>query len=137
MQIVKGWTKNGQSFEKVYDVAWSDDRKPDPETGMVPPIGSTVDIPNATYTNTIGAVELKSVWTDPEFDPTPRCLLLCPRARDTDAALDDDPGAGTGHRAARDGAGHRPGTRLELADLVHAQSRGARAGRRAARPSPN
>ena len=70
VQIVKGWTKNGQSFEKVYDVAWSDDRKPDPETGMIPPIGSTVDIPNATYTNSIGGVELKSVWTDPDFDPT-------------------------------------------------------------------
>lgn len=70
IQIVKGWTKNGQSFEKVYDVAWADARKPDPESGTIPPVGSTVDVPNATYTNTIGAAELKSVWTDPEFDPT-------------------------------------------------------------------
>jgi hypothetical protein len=70
IQIVKGWTKSGQSFEKVYDVAWTDERRPDPEKGTIPPIGSTVDIPNATYTNTIGAVELKSVWTDPDFDPT-------------------------------------------------------------------
>ncbi len=70
IQIVKGWTKSGQSFEKVYDVAWTDDRKPDPESGKIPAIGSTVDIPNATYTNSIGGVELKSVWTDPDFDPT-------------------------------------------------------------------
>ena len=61
--------KNGQSFEKIYDVVWAGDRKPDKWTGVVPPIGSTVDIDNAAYTNTIGAVELKTVWTDPEFDP--------------------------------------------------------------------
>jgi len=70
IQIVKGWSKNGQSFEKIFDVVWAGDRKPDKWTGVVPPIGSTVDIENATYTNTIGAVELKTVWTDPEFDPS-------------------------------------------------------------------
>jgi hypothetical protein len=69
IQVVKGWTRSGQSFEKVYDVVWAGDRKPDKWTGVVPPIGSTVDVENATYTNTIGAVELKTVWTDPEFDP--------------------------------------------------------------------
>ena len=70
IQIVKGWSKNGQSFEKIFDVAGSGDRKADKWTGVVPPIGSTVDVENATYTNTIGAVELKTVWTDPEFDPS-------------------------------------------------------------------
>jgi Protein of unknown function (DUF3604) len=70
IQIVKGWAKKGQSFEKIYDVAWAGDRKPDFITGKVPPIGSTVDIPNATYKNTIGNVELKSVWSDPDFDPS-------------------------------------------------------------------
>ena len=70
IQIIKGWAKNGQSFEKIYDVVWSGDRKPDDVTRKVPPIGSTVDIANATYTNTIGNVELKSVWTDPDFDPS-------------------------------------------------------------------
>jgi hypothetical protein len=69
IQIVKGWTKNGQSFEKVFDVAWADDRKPD-IAGRIPPIVSTVDIAIASYSNSIGAVELKSVWTDPEFDPS-------------------------------------------------------------------
>ncbi len=70
IQIVKGWTKSGQSFEKIYDVVWAGDRKPDKWTGAAPPIGSTVDVANATYTNTIGAVELKTVWTDPAFDPS-------------------------------------------------------------------
>jgi hypothetical protein len=69
IQIVKGWTRSGQSFEKVFDVAWAGDRQPDKWTGVVPPVGSTVDVERGTYTNDIGAVELKSVWTDPEFDP--------------------------------------------------------------------
>jgi hypothetical protein len=69
IQIIKGWTKSGQIFEKVYDVAWSGDRRPDAATGKVPAVGSTVDISKATYTNTIGAAELKTVWTDPDFDP--------------------------------------------------------------------
>ena len=70
IQIVKGWTKSGQSFEKIFDVAWAGDREPDKWTGVVPPVGSTVDLEKATYTNSIGAVELKTVWTDPEFDPS-------------------------------------------------------------------
>jgi hypothetical protein len=69
IQIVKGWTKNGQSFEKIFDVAWSGDRKPNKFTGRVPAIKSTVDIENATYKNDVGSVELQTVWTDPEFDP--------------------------------------------------------------------
>lgn len=70
VQIVKGWTKDGQSFEHVFNVAWSGDRKPDRWTHKVPPIKSTVDIDEATYTNSVGSVELKTVWTDPEFDPS-------------------------------------------------------------------
>jgi hypothetical protein len=70
IQIIKGWSKSGQSFEKIYDVAWAGRRKPDPATGKLPLIGSTVNLANGTYTNTIGAVELKAVWTDPDFDPS-------------------------------------------------------------------
>ena len=70
IQIIKGWTKHGQSFEKIYDVVWSGDRKPDQWTGEVPPIQSTVDIDKATYTNSVGSTELKTVWTDPDFDPS-------------------------------------------------------------------
>jgi hypothetical protein len=68
-QIVKGWRdKDGNVHEKVYDVAWSGDRKPAAD-GKVPLVGSTVDVANATWTNTIGAPELIAVWTDPDFDP--------------------------------------------------------------------
>ena len=70
VQIIKGWSGNGQSFEKVYDVAWAGDRKPDKWSGRVPAIRSTVDIEKATYTNDVGSVELKTVWTDPDFDPS-------------------------------------------------------------------
>jgi len=70
IQIVKGWAKNGQSFEKIHDVAWAGARKPDPAMGKLPAIGSTVDIAKGAYKNTIGAAELKSVWTDPDFDPS-------------------------------------------------------------------
>ncbi len=90
IQVIKGWSQNGQSFEKIYDVVWAGDRKPDPVTGRVPAIQSTVDLEKATYTNSVGATELKTVWTDPEFDaslhafyyvrvleiPTPRWTLI-------------------------------------------------------------
>jgi hypothetical protein len=90
IQIIKGWTKNGQSFEKIFDVAWSGDRKPDKWSGRVPAIKSTVDLEKATYTNDVGSTELSTVWTDPEFDaslhafyyarvleiPTPRWTLI-------------------------------------------------------------
>ena len=70
IQIVKGWSKDGQSFEKVHDVVWTGDRARDPITGNVPLIESTVNIAEATYTDTTGAAELAQVWTDPDFDPS-------------------------------------------------------------------
>lgn len=69
IQIIKVTTKNGKSVEKIYDVVWAGDRKPDPKTGKLPSIGSTVDLKTATYTNTIGAASLIGMWTDPDFDP--------------------------------------------------------------------
>ncbi|MEA3413659.1 MAG: DUF3604 domain-containing protein [Pseudomonadota bacterium] len=69
IQIVKGWFDRGYAFEKVHDVAWSDKRKPDEKTGSLPPVGNTVDIRKATYTNDIGDTQLSAVWTDPDFDP--------------------------------------------------------------------
>ena len=70
IQIIKGWSKDGQSFEKIYDVVWSGDRSPSAVDGKVPAIGSTVDVAGASYTNDIGTVELTGTWTDPEFDPS-------------------------------------------------------------------
>jgi hypothetical protein len=70
IQIIKGYYKNGYPWEKIYDVVWSDDRKPDPKTGKLPPVGNTVDIKNASYTNSIGDNELVGMWTDPDFDPS-------------------------------------------------------------------
>ena len=69
IQIIKGWTQNGQSFEKIFDVVWCGDRKPDKWSGRVPAIESTVNIATATYENSVGATELKTVWKDPEFNP--------------------------------------------------------------------
>jgi hypothetical protein len=70
MQIIKGWLDaKGETHEQVVDVAWSGDRKPDPKTGKVPLVGSTVDVKNATWTNTIGAPVLTGYWRDPDFDP--------------------------------------------------------------------
>ena len=89
VQIVKGWMDaEGNLQEKVHDVVWSGDREPDAD-GKLPPVGNTVDIEAANWTNTIGASELISVWTDPDFDaaesafyyvrvleiPTPRWVL--------------------------------------------------------------
>jgi len=68
IQVVKGWMDSkGELHEKVYDVAWSDDRKLD-SNGKLPSVGNTVDVANANWTNTIGATELITVWKDPDFD---------------------------------------------------------------------
>jgi hypothetical protein len=89
IQVIKGWVDDrGKTQEKVYDVAWSGDRSPGAD-GKLPPVGDTVDIEAANWTNTIGGSELATVWTDPDFDadqrafyyarvleiPTPRWVL--------------------------------------------------------------
>ena len=73
IQIIKGWYDGKQQHEKVYDVAWSGDRKPGKD-GKVPPVGNTVDAKTASWTNTIGASELGTVWSDPDFDPQQRAF---------------------------------------------------------------
>ncbi len=74
IQIIKGWAKHGQSFEKIFDVAWSGGRTADLKTGRVPPVGNTVDVSKPSYTNTIGTDKLSAVWKDPEFDPDLRAF---------------------------------------------------------------
>jgi hypothetical protein len=74
VQIVKGWLDDkGALHEQVYDIAWSGGRKPGAD-GKVPAVGTTVDVANATYTNSIGAAELVQVWKDPDFDPAERAF---------------------------------------------------------------
>jgi Protein of unknown function (DUF3604) len=69
VQIIKGWLdSSGATHERIIDVAWSGDRRPDPRTGLVPLVGSTVDVQKATWTNTIGAPLLSAFWQDPDFD---------------------------------------------------------------------
>ena len=68
-QIIKGWIDGeGQTHEQIYYVALSDDRSVDPETGLPEPVGSTVDLENVSFSNTIGAVQLSAQWTDPDFN---------------------------------------------------------------------
>ena len=73
IQIVKGWYDGDKLHEKVYDVVWAGDRKPG-EDGRLPPVGNTVNVANASWTNTIGSPELATVWTDPEFNPEHRAF---------------------------------------------------------------
>jgi len=69
IQIVKVWVDGkGDRHEKVFEAVWSGDREPGAD-GKLPLVGNTVDVASATWTNTIGAPELITVWTDPEFDP--------------------------------------------------------------------
>jgi hypothetical protein len=74
VQVVKGWLDaDGKTHEKVYDVAWSGDRKPGKD-GKLPPVGNTVNVEEATYSNSIGAVYLDAFWKDPDFDPAQRAF---------------------------------------------------------------
>jgi hypothetical protein len=76
IQVVKGWMDaDGALQEKVYDVAWGDAEKRKPgRDGKVPAVGSTVDLENASWSNTIGDPELITVWKDPDFDPAERAF---------------------------------------------------------------
>jgi hypothetical protein len=69
IQIIKGWIDDtGEPQERIVDVAWSGDRQPD-ESGRLPPVGNTVNLASATYSNSIGSPELTGGWSDDTFDP--------------------------------------------------------------------
>ena len=74
IQMIKGWVdQKGETHEKVIDVVWSGDRKPGRD-GKVPAVGNTVDVDDASYTNSIGDALLTGYWTDPNFDPKQRAF---------------------------------------------------------------
>lgn len=76
IQVVKGWLdKKGELHEKIYDVVWADSesRKPGND-GKLPPVGNTVNVKEATWSNTIGDSELITVWQDPDFDANQRAF---------------------------------------------------------------
>jgi hypothetical protein len=75
IQIVKGWLgKDGKPQEKIYDVVWGDAQRRKIVNGRLTPVGSTVDLARASWTNTIGDPELATVWRDPDFDPAVRAF---------------------------------------------------------------
>ncbi|MGI9473684.1 MAG: DUF3604 domain-containing protein [Rubripirellula sp.] len=75
IQVIKGWVgDDGKAQERIYDVAVSDDRTIDQQGRCKTPVGNTVDVKNAVWTNTIGDPELSVVWTDPDFDPAQRAF---------------------------------------------------------------
>lgn len=94
LQVVKGWVDgSGKQHEKIYDVAWSDDRQPD-ASGHLPAVGNTVDTATGSYSNSIGSPQLSAFWQDPDFDATERAFyyvrvleIPTPRWSTRDAAL--------------------------------------------------
>ncbi len=71
MQVIKGWLDaNGETHERIYDIAVSDGRQVGADGRTREPVGSTVDIATATFTNTIGDPLLAAHWVDPDFDPS-------------------------------------------------------------------
>jgi hypothetical protein len=112
IQIIKGWMDGkGELQEKVYDVVWSGDRKPD-ASGKIPSVGSTVDLENATWTNTIGSSELISVWKDPDFDATQRSFYYA-------RVIEIPTPRWTAYDAKRFGVKPLPGTRLAITERAY------------------
>ena len=75
IQIVKGWrTAAGELEERIYDIAVSDGRAINSDGRCTTPVGNTVDVASASWTNTIGDTEFSTVWKDPDFDPKERAF---------------------------------------------------------------
>jgi hypothetical protein len=74
IQMIKGWLDaEGRTHEQIYDLAWSGHRKPGRD-GILPPVGNTVNVTEASYTNAIGAPYLTAYWKDPKFDARERAF---------------------------------------------------------------
>ena len=112
IQIVKGWSDaKGQLQEKVHDVAWSGGRKPGAD-GKLPAVGTTVDVANATWTNTIGAPELIAVWRDPDFNASQRAFYYA-------RVIEIPTPRWTAYDAKRFGVKPLPGTRLTVTERAY------------------
>ncbi len=113
IQIIKGWLDaKGALHESVYDVVWGGNRKPDPKTGKLPAVGNTVDVANATWTNTIGAPELIMVWRDPAFDAKQRAFYYA-------RVLEIPTPRWTAYDAKRFGVKPLPGTTMTLQERAY------------------
>jgi hypothetical protein len=112
IQIIKGWMdRKGELHEKVYDVVWSGDRAPN-AAGKLPPVGNTVDVENATWTNTIGSPELIAVWQDPDFDPQESALYYA-------RVIEIPTPRWTAYDAKRFGIEPKPGTRMTVTERAY------------------
>jgi hypothetical protein len=114
IQIIKGWLDaKGEVQEQIYDVAWGDreTRKPG-ANGKVPPVGDTVDLQNATWTNTIGDPELIAVWKDPQFDAQQRAFYYV-------RVLEIPTPRWTAYDAKRLGSKPLPGTTMKLQERAY------------------
>jgi hypothetical protein len=114
IQVVKGWLDGkGKLHEQVHDVVWGDaDRRKPGADGRLPAVGSTVDIANATWTNTIGDPELITVWKDPDFDPAQRAFYYA-------RVLEIPTPRWTAYDAKRFGTQPLPGTTLTLQERAY------------------
>ena len=100
-----------KDVERVVDVVWSDGRKPGPD-GKLPSVGSTVDVANATWTNTIGDPELIGFWTDPEFNAAERAFYYV-------RVLEIPTPRWTAYDAKRYGVQPEPGTRMTITERAY------------------
>jgi hypothetical protein len=114
IQIVKGWLDaRGAVQENVYDVAWADaERRKPGANGKLPPVGDTVDVASATWTNTIGDPDLGAVWKDPSFDPQQRAFYYA-------RVLEIPTPRWTAYDAKRFGTSPLPGTALKLQERAY------------------
>jgi hypothetical protein len=114
IQVIKGWMDaKGELQEKVYDVAWGDaDKRKPGANGRLPSVGSTVDLENATWTNTIGDPELITVWKDPSFDAKQRAFYYA-------RVLEIPTPRWTAYDAARFGVKPLPGTKMTTSERAY------------------
>jgi hypothetical protein len=75
VQIIKGWVDtSGETQERIYDVAVSNDRSIGADGRARDKVGNTVNVAEASYTNSIGATQFVTLWQDPDFDPKLRAF---------------------------------------------------------------